>query len=346
MATQVATPLPTTVPFNRNAAMAPPLNTKADVPARAVFVLLDNFSMVSFTGAADVLVTANLTRTRELFKVETCSLNGQKVCSDLGVELAVDRSIYGLDLNNVDLLVVCGGYRTPMRSHEGLRKLLQQCQLEGIWTGGLWNGAFYLADAGVFGDEPFAIHPDSRVLLQEQLPACQLSQKSFTVADRSFSCISPDAAIHATLELLEQLHSRPLKHAVNEILLSNIEHNDLPLRGARGVLPQALIQVIELMENNIEEVLELTEISRYTGMSRRQVERLFNRYLNTSPAKYYLELRLARARQLLTKTNYSVSEIAVASGFSSTTHFSRSFKLHFGVAPSHLRWPSHRNLSA
>ena len=306
---------------------------------KAVFVLLDNFSMVSFTGAADVLVTANLMRSSSLFDVQTCSINTGKVRSDLGVEIAVDTSIGRLDISQVSLLVICGGLRTPLKSQPALNSLIRKCHAASVRIGGLWNGAWFLADAGLLNGLECTIHPDSRGLFKERFPALSLSARTYLIHDRVFTCASPDSAIHAMLDNLEGLHSRQLKRQVNEILLANLDQpGTLPLAHKLEKLPDSLVDVITLMENNIEEVLGLAEISAYTGMSRRQIERLFNRYLDISPAKYYLGLRLERARQLVLKTRYTMSEISVATGFACTTHFSRSFKSYFDVSPSYLRW--------
>jgi transcriptional regulator GlxA family with amidase domain len=68
-------------------------------------------------------------------------------------------------------------------------------------------------------------------------------------------------------------------------------------------------------------------------MSTRQLERLFRRYLNRSPKRYYMETRLARARNLLMQTEMSIIEVALASGFSSPSHFSKCYRALYGGTP-------------
>jgi len=70
------------------------------------------------------------------------------------------------------------------------------------------------------------------------------------------------------------------------------------------------------------------------GVSRRQLERLFKRYLGRVPTRYYLELRLRRARELLLQTDLSVMDITVACGFQSPPHFSKCYRGLFGYPPS------------
>jgi transcriptional regulator GlxA family with amidase domain len=73
------------------------------------------------------------------------------------------------------------------------------------------------------------------------------------------------------------------------------------------------------------------------GTSRRQLERLFRGYLSVSPSRHYLNLRLFRARQLLDSTDLRILEIAIACGFESPSHFSKTFREHFGESPNSIR---------
>ncbi|MEY5037484.1 MAG: hypothetical protein RL472_590, partial [Pseudomonadota bacterium] len=69
------------------------------------------------------------------------------------------------------------------------------------------------------------------------------------------------------------------------------------------------------------------------GISTRQLERLFVRFLNSTPKHYFMEMRLNRARNLLVQSEQSVTEIAMACGFQTTSHFSKVFRAHFGTSP-------------
>ena len=94
-----------------------------------------------------------------------------------------------------------------------------------------------------------------------------------------------------------------------------------------------LLAVIKLMEENLEEPLSRLDLARSAGLSTRQLERLFRKYLNRAPARYYLELRLNKARLLLLQTNMSVIDVALACGFVSASHFSKCYRDFFGRTP-------------
>jgi transcriptional regulator GlxA family with amidase domain len=108
----------------------------------------------------------------------------------------------------------------------------------------------------------------------------------------------------------------------------------VPLRAQIGVSHESLIKVAQLMEENIEKPLSLDEIASATVLSRRQIERLFKRHLNCVPKRYYLQLRLRRARELLLQTSMPIIDITTACGFQSPPHFSRCYRAQFGCPPS------------
>ncbi|RUM51996.1 MAG: GlxA family transcriptional regulator, partial [Marinomonas sp.] len=132
-----------------------------------------------------------------------------------------------------------------------------------------------------------------------------------------------------------------IARAVKEILtcdqLAESPITPIPQPTDEAKYPDALKKVLELMRSNIEEPLTLEELLHYASVSRRQLERLFQNHLETSPSRYYLELRITYARRLLQQTNKPIIEVAIASGFVSSSHFSNCFKDYFGVAPSNFR---------
>lgn len=87
------------------------------------------------------------------------------------------------------------------------------------------------------------------------------------------------------------------------------------------------------MEENLEEPISPAILAEDVGISTRQLERLFRRYLNRSPKRYYMELRLEKARNLLLQTDMSVINVALASGFTSPSHFSKCYRMHFSTTP-------------
>ncbi|MGH1481455.1 MAG: helix-turn-helix domain-containing protein [Geminicoccales bacterium] len=78
---------------------------------------------------------------------------------------------------------------------------------------------------------------------------------------------------------------------------------------------QAIIDAIEIMENRIADPLTLGEIAKFVGVSKRQLNRLFREKLGKATMAFYRDLRLEKARSLLTSSSLPMTQIAQATGF-------------------------------
>lgn len=300
-------------------------------PYRVDFVLLEHFSMASFTVAMDVLVTANLLRV-DSFTSTPLSLGGDRVLSDLGLEL-IASPLDPRSLHDLDLLVVCGGLRTPLK-YPDLDRLLDGCASHGMTLGGLWNGAWFLGRAGVLDDYGCSVHPEQRASLAEISPQTRITPASFTLDRDRLSAASPNGAMELMLGLVRRLYGDALAEGVEEILsFSGARYRQVG-PGAKKSMSLHLRTIVELMENNLEETLSLDQLAAYSGRSRRQIDRLFQAQLGTSPRRYYMELRITKSRRLLQYSDLSVMEVAVACGFVSVSHFSKCYAAYFGYPPS------------
>jgi AraC family carnitine catabolism transcriptional activator len=101
-----------------------------------------------------------------------------------------------------------------------------------------------------------------------------------------------------------------------------------------GISHPGFVRVLELMEANLEEALGIEALCAETGVSRRQLERMFQRHFRLSPQRYYLDLRLQRARAMLQYTDMSVVDVSVACGFGAAAHFSRAYRAWAGRPPT------------
>lgn len=104
-----------------------------------------------------------------------------------------------------------------------------------------------------------------------------------------------------------------------------------------GTHHPALLAALEKMEATIEVPLPRAAIARAAGVSARQLDRLFRSDLGTSFGAAYRRLRLQHALHLLRQSPLSLSQIAYATGFSSPSHFSRTFRTEHGVTPGMVR---------
>ncbi|WP_407277597.1 GlxA family transcriptional regulator [Aromatoleum evansii] len=306
-----------------------------------MFVLLERFSVMAFTGAVDAIVTANLVARETLYRFETYSLGESTVHSDLGIGISVDGQLTALDAKNIDILIVCGGYRAGLQPRPPVVAKLREVAHHRATLGSLWNGSYLLAHAGLLDGYACTVHPDSRAGLEETYPRVRLQPHPVVIDRDRISSAGASSALSMMLAVLRHHHGEEVVRGVEDILACDRPIEDQAEYRLRGVgedpcLPSALRTVLQLMENNIEEPLEIGDLAQHASISRRQMDRLFKRYMNASPSRYYLETRLTRARRLLQQTNESITSIAVACGFSNASHFSRCYREFFCVLPSQV----------
>ncbi|WP_249975570.1 GlxA family transcriptional regulator [Vreelandella olivaria] len=308
---------------------------------RIAFVLVEHFSMMAFTGAVDALVTANLMHPATLYEILVVSSEGEPVLSDLGIDIPVDCQFSQLGEHRLDTLIICGGYRVRPRSTPAMRTMLRTANTSGVILGGLWNGAYFLAEAGLLNGYECAYHPDGRAIMSEDFPKVSISNHSYVLDRDRISCAGASSSLGMMLALVKKDCGEIFANAIEEVLSCDkmMEVIDVSVTSidCNPTLPQTLKTSLELMRNNIDEPLSILEIANCACISRRQLERLFCCYVNASPSRYYLELRLTHARQLLQQTNKPIADIAVATGFVSISHFRRCFHQLFDVSPARFR---------
>lgn len=309
-------------------------------PVRVAFILMDNFSMMSFTGAVDALVTANLMSQKPQYEILTVGISGRQVISDLGIVISADCELGQLE-DNQEVVIVAGGFRVQLQGDPLLRRKLRAGASSGAIMGGLWNGAFFLAEANLLDGFECAFHPDGRAMMAEVFPKVSVSSRTYVFDRGRISCAGANSSLRMMLELMRQTGKQELVCAVEEVLRcdESDDASDISVIGVDSdpTLPQTLKSALELMRQNIEEPLTIDELAACVRISKRQLERWFCRFMEATPTRYYLELRLTRARQLIAQSNRPIGEIAVATGFVSISHFHRRFRDFFGIAPGSLR---------
>jgi transcriptional regulator GlxA family with amidase domain len=164
----------------------------------------------------------------------------------------------------------------------------------------------------------------------------------FEVDSNIYTCAGGTASLDMMLSLIgedfgENLVNRVCEQQLTDRVRSPNDRQRLPLRARLGVQNSKVLSIIELMEGNLSEPLSLLDIADAADLSRRQVERLFRQEMGRSPARYYLEIRLDRARHLLVQSAMPVVEVAVACGFVSASHFSKCYREIYNRTPQQER---------
>lgn len=312
-----------------------------------VFFLVPRFTLLAFAAAVETLRIANRMLGYEAYLWRLASDDGQKVFSSSGIALDADtsladerRSITGD--RRPDMVVICSGIDVEAYDNRSLGAWLRETHNRGIAVGSLCTGAHVLARAGLLNGRRCAIHWENLPGFSETFPEAEVYADLFEVDDNIHTCAGGTASLDMMLSMIgedfgENLVNRVCEQQLTDRVRNPRDRQRLPLRARLGVQNATLLSIIELMESNLAEPLSLIEIAASANLSRRQVERLFRQEMGRSPARYYLEIRLDRARHLLVQSTMPVVEVAVACGFVSASHFSKCYREIYNRSPQQER---------
>jgi AraC family transcriptional regulator, glycine betaine-responsive activator len=305
--------------------------------SKFAFLTLPRYSMIALSNAVEPLRMANIITGQSVYDWSIVSLDGQPTVASNGLQLSPTLPLE--QVGTVDILFVCGGVQVQEAVSAKVVAALRRLAERRIALGALCTGGYALAKAGLLDKYRATIHWENLSALREEFPRIQLSDQLFTIDGDRFTCSGGVAPLDLMLHLVEARLGARVSQLISEQFIVDRIRNDrdrqyVPLRAQIGVSHESLIKVAQLMEENIEKPLSLDEIAAATELSRRQIERLFKRHLNCVPKRYYLQMRLRRARELLLQTSMPIIDITTACGFQSPPHFSRCYRAQFGCPPS------------
>ncbi|MDM7851192.1 GlxA family transcriptional regulator [Pseudochrobactrum kiredjianiae] len=323
------------------------MNDKARLKRSIVFFLVPNFSMIAFATAIEPLRIANRMLGYEAYRWRLASADGKPVTASSDIEFSANTSLDDerrnlIGENRPSMVFVCAGVNVESYQNKSTLAWLRESYNRGISVGGLCTGAHILATAGLLSGKRCAIHWENLPGFSETFPKAEVYADLFEIDSNLYTCAGGTAALDMMLKLIgddfdENLVNSICEQALTDRVRKPHDRQRLPLRARLGVQNSKVLSIIEMMEGCLTEPLSLLDVAGNVGLSRRQIERLFRQEMGRSPARYYLEIRLDRARHLLIQSSMPVVEVAVACGFVSASHFSKCYRELYGRSPQQER---------
>lgn len=298
------------------------------------FMLMPGFSAMAFFSAIEPLRIANRLSGQPLYRWQVRAPFGQHAEASNGMQILADAPS-GEDQSS---LIVCAGFEPLRHASSGLLGELRRTWRMGASLGAIDTGAFLLAEAGVLGDETITLHWEAAATFRQRYPRVPVSNELYESHARLFTCAGGTAAMDMMLNAIATRHGLTLATAVAEQLIhdrirSPEEAQRMDVSARSTTTSQAVIAAVRLMERNLAQPLSIDALAQTAGAGRKRMERHFRADFGVSPARYYLEMRLRHARDLLRDGTMSLAEAAALTGFSSQSVFSRACKRVFGAAP-------------
>ena len=306
-------------------------------PLRYVFVLLDQFSYLTFSCAIETLRLANGYNNNTYYQWDVLSETGKPVCGSNGLTLNVNGPLRALARN--ETLIICGGDNIAKTTTPRVVAWLCRNATQAARFGGISTGAFALAKAGLLSGTKATLHWEYHDSFRELFSQIELLDTIYYIDGNRFTCAGCAASMDLMLHLIADELGREQASYVSDLMVytspRTFGHSQRKSMTSRyGTRHPKLVHCLEIMSERIEDPISSLEIAMLIDISVRQLERLFRKFLNTSPNTHYTSLRLERARALLLQTELSVAEVCVASGFSSQQHFTNQYRKKYGVCPN------------
>ena len=303
----------------------------------AGFLLIPDFALLPLASAADALRVANWLSGENLYEWGFVSEDGAPVRSSTGAVVAPAVSLQAAP--RYDMVLVAAGGRSI--AGVGSRAVLNWLRARArgkCLLGAIGLGSFILARAGLLDGYRCTLHWQNLPGFREEFPHIQTTREVYEIDRDRYTCAGGTATLDLMLALIASQHGPALATGVAEELIhdrirTSQDDQRMPLRLRLNTAHPKLLEAVLLMEANLEEPLSCAGLATRVRLSVRQLEKLFQANLKHPPRDYYIQLRLARARQLLKQTSMSVLEVGLATGFTTASHFSKSYRAHFKHSP-------------
>ncbi len=327
-------------------------------PVQISVLVVPHFNLSATTGFIDPFRVANYLEGEVLFRWDVISEQGGACQASNGMTVETTK-LSDIASSRRDMVIVSSSWSPDAHSRPSLHAALWRWARQGATLGGIDTGAFILAEAGLLAGKRTTVHYEHIDAFGELYPDIELTEDLFVYDGNMISCSGGSASVDFALNILRGTHGDAMANATARYLFHQSvrppgsQQNTDFVEPIGTTTPRHVRRAIALMEQNLEHPMPIAEICEEAGVSHRQLDRLFQTYVKKSPAAYYRDIRLDRARGLVTQTDMPLSQVAIASGFASQVHFSRAYRTRFGLPPRQDRiegrvpfefraWPMHR----
>ncbi len=320
-----------------------------DEPLHVVIYVTRGFSLLSLSCVPEALCLANRALGRPAYRWSIVSDMSGTVEAACGIAIAVE----GAFAEGGGPFSTTAGPRaamTPILADQEigadaslrLAGWLRRAHRDGSLIAAAGYGVHFLAKSGMLANKKCSLHWNFIPSFSEEFRSVVPASTIYTVDGNLWTCSGGVAVFDMLLRFVERNHGSHIvgnicEQLVMERIRTEKDRQRIPRTGGKAILGETVKRIIDQMEDRLSEPLTTSELAAAVGLSRRQVERRFSQELGTSPLQFYRELRMERARLLITRSALPMVDVAVACGFVSASHFTRSYRDYFGATPSEER---------
>ncbi|MEM9601788.1 MAG: GlxA family transcriptional regulator [Pseudomonadota bacterium] len=304
------------------------------------FALVTRFPLFGLACAVEVLRHANRFAERELYTWDLVSDTGGSVCDSNG--LALETRAVARARTRTDAVFVVAGYELD---GDALPQLTAWLRAEGkrdIPVGGISNGSFLLAHAGLLEGRPATVHFEDFSAFHQRFPTVRARYQRTVIDGNRMSCSGGTSTLDLLIEWLRREHAPRIASLVSQQMLLQALNlppgDDAPLPLNSGPRYSTTVQrALDRLEASHAERLTVGEMARHVGLSRRELLRMFKRETGMTPGQAVRQRRVMRAQSLVRHTHLPLADVAIAVGYASQSHMTSHYRQHVGRTPAQDR---------
>ena len=313
---------------------------ESPAPRRFAVLVFPGFPMMAFSAVIEPLRAANAIAGRPLYEWITVGSEAGAITASNGIVIAPDHT--ARNAPHADFIVICSGGDADRRPEKHPLAWIRKCLSDGAHIGSVADGAFYLARAGLLDNHQSTLHWQSQPAFSEAFPHLALVRSIYVIDRTRFTSAGGIGAFDMMLDMLTRHHGENMARRVAEWFVhdrirSSTDRERLQLRLRTGIRDELVLDAAGWMESTIEAGGAISAIARHLGVSMGRLERAFRAELDQSPADFYRQMRMQRARDLLQHSTMSVREVGLACGYASFSSFVRAFRQTYRETPRKAR---------
>lgn len=309
-------------------------------PTRLGLLLIPGFALMGYAALVEAFRGANALSGEPLYQWIHVSPDGAAVEASNGARIMADARVG--ERIDCDMLFVFAGGDPRFFADPATLGWLRLLAREGCRIAGISGGPYVMARAGLLAGRRATIHWEHRPALREDFPGIVIESGLYVIDGPIITCAGGGAGMDLALALIGWAHGEELARRVGEWFVQSGQRagtgaQRFSLSERYGTTSSPLLKALQLLEEHLDQPLPRAQVARASGLSLRQLERLFTAHLGQSLSETAMAIRLRAAADRLQSTDIAITDIAIDCGFASAAHFSRRFRAAFGMAPSAMR---------
>ena len=302
-------------------------------------ILQPEFSSNALVLIQEALRISNQYRINEIFKSKLITVNAKKIRSSNGHWWKADGGLEAI--KNPDFIIVIGGNLPVQKKSKKLFSILRTAHKNGSKIIAVDTGAFLIAESGLINKETVVCtHWETKSNFIERYPEIKIVDNIYTINTNGLMFAAGGiSTLDLILECVKKIKGKDYSDEIAHALIYRPREKSIMQKSEQYNLSMNNVcqKSILIMEKNIETPIKINEIAKQLNISLRTLERKFYKLYKMSPIKFYVNLRVKFARNLLFYDDRKINEISSIAGFNYNSVFINSFKKIYNKTPSEYR---------